>query len=1153
MEPSSLLPRQKRTRKHGRDKPAMDENDRRDIEESIRALMPWYLLRARLLIPNGAVEQTDVEQAAKATETALRGRYRRYEPLPWELSRIRFEMIALNRHANDTELTAFTDFLKTSQTFSIKDRLDAARTAFRHSHLSALREPLEVSCRESIERLRREGPEERAGWFVSLAKAVLPTSRADAAAYFDHAVEAVSKFGDEMVARWEAVVKVARRASIIRRASPETVYRFVQCGEVIGNNVAREKYWDRNDVFRVALHLDAPSAFAALSRWRDRGVGSFDDQLLALATETVASDLADSRVAWSLSGFEGCNASMEYIETCLKHAKNADRQRILDMAVYDLELSGASLENLRKLEQIAASMRLSSITIDHAIDRCEPAEEREKPAKRRSSGSQRTAGSKSTRRAINACCMKVDLHTVTGIQRAVEAYRSTEPPLDFELLWEEIAQRITPGRETDFLNAVIAADGVDKYDIQKVVAYIEDKWRGKAGVSRMWLGFLRAVGKRFALAFSNANSLSYFQSMANLNDAEATTIRDGLIEGIAESPELLGAESLFGFVGIAVDRMSADEALELLDYALGRFEQHIDEKHGDGPWSEQMKSASNARDGIVGLIWSALGSPYSATRWEAAHCVRRLVAHSCDREVATLLKWFEAGNVGAFGSPRFPFYTLHARLYLLIAFARAAADDPVFLKPHADFFSTAALTGPPHVMIQMTAAAIALAIERRFPSSFSPDVVARLRKIGIPSLPIRMINRYREQVESPWHVNNQVDLGLAVSLGYDFDHYWLRPLGNVFGLSEKDTVELAQDAAAHILSLPTATSHSDDPRKGQWERLSRFEGSYNTWYDHGSYPRVDNYSFYYSYHACMALAAKLLEAMPVVRHTGAGYDEDPWGDWLQRHLLTRSDGKWLADRRDPSPPPRPLWKSDTKGADWESSVGADDFTTVLRPHATRSGFLCVSGHWTECDNPRLVEVHVATALVDPSRSHSVAATLRKSDEMYWSLLPRFGEPESAVDDTDSGMEGWIQYLNGRGERLDYFDPYAREIHYPPREIGDTFASLLKLTPDAERREWRLAKASKPSVVCETWSDKRADERDEPFRVGERIVASLDLLKRLCRATQKELLFEVRIEHKTHRRYSSRSGDNQISVPPSRRIFLLSTDGVLREMQRRHRK
>jgi hypothetical protein len=171
--------------------------------------------------------------------------------------------------------------------------------------------------------------------------------------------------------------------------------------------------------------------------------------------------------------------------------------------------------------------------------------------------------------------------------------------------------------------------------------------------------------------------------------------------------------------------------------------------------------------------------------------------------------------------------------------------------------------------------------------------------------------------------------------------------------------------------------------------------------------------------------------------------------------------------------------------------------------------------------------------------------------MHWSSLPRFGEEKLESSKQSTKLTGWIRHDDYRGQRLDGLDPYARDIRYPPREVGEPFVSLLSLTTDSERREWRLPDALNPSLICEVWSDKRIVKRDEAHRFGERIQASADLLKMLCKRTQKDLVLEVSIKRRLNRTYSSGIKDDMGPVPPSRKIFVLSSNGVLRDKDKKY--
>jgi hypothetical protein len=1139
--PESLLPPKmsKKSEPIGRD---LSDSDKRDITECIGALLPWYILRAQLLATDSSVGEKEMKNAKELSEKALAGRYSTFEPLPWEISRVRFDLLALNPTPSRSHITAFIDSLKTAKQFALDDRLNAARTAFRLTHLNNLREPLELSCRETIEGPGTEGPEERAGWFVSLAKAVLPRSAADAAAYFNQAVEAVSKFGDEMVERWEAVVAVARRASLQAPSTPETAYRFVRCAEIIGDTVAREKYWNRDDVFRVAVHLHPPSAFAALSRWRDRAVGSFDRQLKALAKEAVSAGILSPAIAWCLSGFADCNGSAKYAALCIeRETVRAMQQRILDSAVRDLELVGTSLQDLKTLEDAANAAKLSKVKLTQLVE-IYPSDDLQSTKAIAAPVVLTTNDQNRKPRCLDDFFVGIDVHTSEGIETAAERFRAAEPPREFELFWKQAIHRVAAGRENDFLRSLISAGQLDSYDIRAAVTEVRAEWLRKAAMKREWPSFVKAVGKRLAIDLSKLWSLSHFTDRSQLDSTEVAALKAGLVEGLAESPELMDANTFFGFVYQIADRLTTDEAYDLLDYALSRFEKHIDDDHGDGLWSQWLTPPADVSDAVVGLIWSALGSPYSATRWEAAHSVRRLADNSCELEIASLIDQMRTGSAGAFGSSKFPFYDLHAKLYLLIGLARAAVDDPTVLQSQANIVAQLALEGLPHILIQRTAAQIALAIEANSPGSYEADVVAKVAKVGSSPLPATITNDYRYRVTSPWHSAGKVDLGTNLHLGYDFDHYWLGPLGEVFGISEEAMVQLACDTAVHNLKISRADKYVKDPRQRQWDALNRFDGPLNTWHDHGSYPRVDDYRFYYSYHACFTLAGKLLAALPVVRRPES--DEDRWHYWLGHHLMTRSDGKWLSDRRDASPIHRRAWVRNSSREHWQWGICAEDFLEMLRQQSSLRRSVCVSGHWMECDGPYEEEVFVASALVDPASAEAVATALRASNDTYGCALPRFGDDKPPPD-----LTAWIRQFEGQRRGLDSFDPYARDIRYLPSEIGDTFAELLNLSPDSERREWRLPGASDPSLICEVWSDERPDVRDRSHRFGERMQASVDLLRALCERIHKSLLFEVRIRRRVERQYSP---DDEIGyVPPSRKIFVLSSDGMLRDKQQRY--
>jgi hypothetical protein len=1138
--PETFIPPKDENRQEQYDRQSKDKQ----LKEVIGALLPWYFLRARLLCRDAEAESIDLEEVRSRAKAALQGRYRRYDPIPYEISSVRFEVLALRQNTTGEDFVNFAGNVlgRADEKFYLYQRLRATRTAFRLAHLKPLRERLEQSCRKTIEGTWEDGPEERANAYISLARAVIPQSHPDATAYFSKAVEAVSKFGDEIGDRWQAVIAVAKRATS-GNVGAELTYRFLRCGEMVQET--NDRVADHADVLRVAVNLHAPSAFSALSRWRDRARGWFDEQIRALTTESVQQDILSSSSAFCFTGFLGCNGKTEYSELCVSKAHDrSTRELILRMALRDAELADVESKELQKLRKVAAEFPAEDARIADRIAKS-AATAVTRPRSRVGPFVSPERVSPAVR--IDPLLHGIDVLDKAELNRAIEVMEGMEPPREPETFWTEVISRVPLGREADFLEVFLALKETSYFEAGHVIAKIQASWRGKAAVERDWDWFLTEIGKRFAFEFTNSYRLTYWRDQYALTENDLAAVRNGIFDRLAESVELVDAATFFGFVWAAVSRLEPTQAVALLDYSLGRFEKHIPTDFGDGEWSEWLRPPDAVSEDVAGLIWSALGSPYSSHRWQAAHCVRRLADLGCADEIAALVRWMEVDAVGSFGSKRYPFYRLHARLYALIAFARAAIDHPRLLQPHSRFFASVALEGIPHILIQKNAAEIAVRIEEAMPGTYEREMLVKLRKVGVSPLPARTVIGYNNtSVDTPWHARGEVDLTIKLFFDFDFDRYWFNQLGSVFGVPNEQVEDLAREIAVRQLGIPARgdnDGYQPDPRLHQWNSGDFYERG--TSHDHGSYPWIDTHSFYYSYHSFLCAAAKLLEHVPVVIQTDYWDDGDKWAEFLSRHSITRLDGRWLADRRDPAPIKRRSWVQGDKEEHWRWRVQRDDFIDVVVNQSSGPGFLCVSGYWTDYVDDRIEQLRVRSALVNSRAAQSLATALREAESVDFNL-PSYGSQDCEFLTPPFELIGWIKQRDGGDGRLDRFDPHAREIYYPPEEVGETHSSLLELSADYEKREWSRA-ASTPSVIVEIWSSRNISRReDEPSRLGDRMSASLDLLKQLCAKSGKDLIFSVEINRSLHRDYRSRSRDEDVYTISSHKIFLFSSDGIVRD-------
>lgn len=1131
----------------------VDDTDRRRVVAVANVMLPLYIHRARIIARDKNVMTSDSEEPFSTFESHIEMAYNLpSQLLPYEASLIRFEVCALNAQASKKTLTDFVEKVVANPKakFRLPDRIRAARAAFRLPHLQEIRTQLETSCARIASEIDiSEGPEGRADSFIDLARAVLPVSKSDASAYFHDAIEAASKFGDEMVDRWEALVAVAR-CSATKAAQPELAYRFVRCAEVVGDTVAREKYWNRNDVFRVMLHLDAPGTFAALSRWKDRDVGWFGDQLEALATEAVKTEKIGPDVAWALTGFKGCNHSGRYAAACIQKIREKQkRQQLLDAAVSDFERFGRNSDRWNQTSSIKA---LAEVSNECGLDSTRLEEiaahfDREGPKNQNILGDSGTSNLKAKEDLPNwkSIFHGVDVLTPAGIARVLGRVNEMQPPRPINDVWRQLMSRVQSGKESEFLRVLLLLEGLDIFDIGNALEAIPLEWKNRAAVKRLWPSFLNSVGERLGHQLSHRGSLEYWMRNGRISDADLEHLRAGMLKGLAESPELADASAFFGFINNVSTRLSQSEAVKLTDFALSRFEKHIPNDFGDGQWGEWLVAPTAMEDAVAGMIWASLGSPYADIRWEAAHVVKRLGQQRCTDQIGSLMHWMRVGTNTAFGCHRYPFYSFHAKLYLLIALHRVAIDTPEILKTHVGILADVALNGVPHILIQKIAAEIATLLENYAPGTFPIETMERLEKVGKSVLPVLEKDQNTGRERSPWHERGEVDRTLKVHFAYDFDRYWFPALTRVFDLSEDEFVELAAQAAHQQLSAPSGDGYVPDPRQQQWNALER--RGLRGWATHGEYPRVDNFSFYYSYHSVMSVAAKLISEMPVVqRRSRFRDDEDSWTYWLRHHLLSRTDGKWLADRRDPSPFLRAEWTRQSVNAIWLCGIKAEDFFEAIQVREFTPSWICVHGAWDDCQSEYEETITVDTALVHPETADALASALRSCEDQFHLYLPTDDEDRQNSRDPFKLLK-WIR-LNGEDHRgLDRFDPYAAEIYYPPDDIEKEYETLLGLSPDPERRWWSLDGETSPSFVSQIWAEEKDRQLHYPNRSGRRMVASPDLLRALCRKTDMEILFLVKIERQQHHHPSVRSEDEPYRlVPPSHKVFILGADGKLRD-------
>ncbi len=1115
-----------------------NRQDTKDFKEVVGALLPWYMLRVQILLGLESSVQDSIKEAESLSTKAMSGRYRVDDFLPDEIGKVKFSILVLSQGDSEKFRKEFYQKLEGgTYQLKIKDRLEALRIAFRLKTLSDIREDLLKSCSNEIQSFSFEDSEIKTEFLVSIARAVLPESTIEAAAYFDLAIESVSKFGDEIVIRWEAIADIAKQSTASNLVSEELTYRFIRCVELVGDYVAREKHLDRNGAIRIALNLHPQSAIAALSRWRDRDVGWFHRQIVALAIESVESKVLSPRVAFALSAFDFEYGDFDLLELCLE--KETDpffRSLMLDLSVKKFRINDYSDKKFWvKVGQLAERYSLQNSELQEILTFYESSGvtsnnnypvEIERQFKPDSDEWKKIFQNK-------------NLLSSEGISAAINAFDELKGYRYHESFWSEIYEKVSVNNAIEFFDALINSDKADKYDIVRALANIPESWQQRISVQKVLAKLNFLFGQRFATELLNRYAFEYLLEEHNAPVINEAKIREGMIQGLSENSALDDAGTFFGFVSIIAPILISDDSVEILSFALNRFELHIEEDYGDGVWDEWLHPPKNITESLAGFVWAALGSPRSKMRWEAAHCIRLLAEMKCQNIIDNLIEWTNVDSDGAFGSRDFPFYKLHANLYLFIALARVSLDHPELVQSQKSLFEFYALRSKPHLLIQKFSAQIAISIEKKFHGTYDSDTIKQLEQVGKSHLPIRTDLGYGETVDGYWVDDPEIKQDDDLYLAYDFDNYWIAPLGRVFGIPHNQVLNFAKHILLDEWSIETKEKFIIDPRDNFWQsnRYGREVSNYKS-----SYPDTDNYRFYLSYHVLFSVAKRLLDKMSVIKTND--WVDDPWSEWIKRHLLTREDGKWLSDRRDPAPLYRREWIFLKDKSKYTENLIPDDFLDGLFIDYKGDTWLNVYGNWSDNDGYRKERYSVASALVPKGVSNSLLRALSTCSDPYDFKLPEYKEDQFEINDQQFELNGWIidSYIE---KGIDEKDPYSADISYPSYFIGKSIVEKLQLFSDSENRFWYCNNDSVPSLRCEIWSKYNRRDNDGLVRDGKRLNASITFLQSLCREMNCNLIIEVQIKKSVYNSYG-RKEKEEFEKGPKSKIYIFSSDGRLRD-------
>lgn len=1108
-----------------------------EFKEIINSLFPWYFLRIKVLSQNDFNFIEEVENANIQSKKTTNSRYRANDTLSNDIAFVQSTIPILFISGTSEEIQYYYErYIENNDNLTIPNQLNLVKSAFRVPHLFFLKRQLENEAYKRIKSTITDGPEQLADRYIGLARAVMNTARDDASVYFEDAVNIVSKFGDEIVRRWEAVVSLAKQSCLSNDVSESTSYRFIRCGEVVGENVDREKHWDRNEAIGIATRLSPGVGISTLSRWRDRRIGTFEYQLEELLFELLESKKITSSIAWSMSRFFPSQQNTKFLTLCLEKESDVEvKKRILSDAIHINQIEGATSEYWVKLGDLSKAQNIKNELLESIL----------KKIKNKKSNDFENNEPKiitpiildKVDKELDSIFFYTNFSDSFQFEKCLNAFHSLNRNSHYRSrneFWKKLIQNLTENNIWQFIEMLLVSK-LDQYDFEAFLNEVPISWKTKVSFIKKYPDLIKNLGKKYSKELVNEYSFSYFLKDFNLTINEVAKLKEGIFEGLSEGSDFTNPEIFFGFVNLASEKIDPELALEVLDFSLERFELHIPPDFGDGVWADWLNPHKEININISSLIWSALGSPKSDERWRAAHTIKLLAELDCKNILDLLIEMINKDYVGAFGCSSFPFYSLHSKLYLLISLARISIDKPELLVEYSELFRQIA-NNEQHILIQNLSAEIAINISKLKKSIYTIDDLKSISEILNRRISTGRLKHKRKNKSKPnfFDSNNP--------FAYDFEKYWFQPLARVFKIQVTEVMEIAENVIKDNWKLNLDNKYNSDPRVSLWNNSS---SSRETWHNKSSYPKTDNYSFYLSYHSLMIAAGVLISKNSKVSKNSKPFEL--WNSWMESHSSSCRNGKWLADFKDPVPLLRPEWLSKKNDANWRFRIDNADSSKNLFFEENGETWLNVWGAWKEKNNELTESISISSALVSKNTSASLMRALQTCEDAYDYKIPYYKEEGMEIDSDSFQLLGWIRE-EYESKEIDNFDPFGDNVDYPPYLIGDQMVEKLGLKKDHDRKLWYLPLNNIPSLKCLIWSSCRVNKDEEPNQSGKTLRASLTFLKHLCSSLNCEILIDIKINREINYNYRSRESSYEYSKP-KQKIFILNQNGKLRSIEK----
>jgi hypothetical protein len=1011
-----------------------------------------------------------------------------------------------------TSVKAFLEQLHKQETLNVSTLIKVVAILARRKPFHTIAGEQALTARALIE--KEDDVVLRATLYAQLARSILPASRDEATAYFKTGLEQMDAIGSD---DYQFVNELLLFASSLRgdELADQDFHTLTNICE-LNMSYEEEKFpW-----FAFAKGLVRTSGckpLAKLARWDDRSKISLNYTLLPYLTALIQDGKIKPEDALALSRLsdpvELYSCDTASFAKAIDEKGYANHEKLISELIQQFEDNNPGVpmdSTVKTLASIAKrslgkeSETTAYLSLAHKHFR-KVREERNDHINYHGRSDLRLS-----RNAISAeCQLKTklkELATCTNpidevsVEEAIDDLNKMQHVYDLKgVFFETLRSKVPFSGRAQYIKIISQLENLDVFTKLDELEKCKNKWeKSSAALAQTYKAIGIPIVQLHAGDFVGFDQLSInkLKKVSDLSGIPVVRLALELIKVFAVPDSSVPASVWLGLASIVCKEADDGEGQTALTRLLNSNAAKLASKVADGEWKEGLYPVNNPTEITSGLVWRMLGSPHASDRWRAAHSVRCFAKFKRWKVVDALVARIETEDAHPFQAPELPFYYMHARLWLLIALARIALDDPKNIARYQKTLIKLILDeDSPHVLIRHFASRAILACVDSGNLKLSARMEKRIKSINLSPFP-RLSKKLKEGLHDSIYIGRPEDTPkpkYEFYLDYDFDKYEVHSLSDVFGRPRWEVKDLISEVVRGIDSKVTSMYET-----GGREPSSRYQMRGMTSIYH-------SYGQYLGWHALLLVAGQLLQKYP---ETDDWYSDEPWIDWLNRNLLTRKDGLWLSDGMD-RPPLEVKTNLLEKGKDGLAITGSKIkiLNLVVNKSALGEGIV-VEGKWNSPDG---IKVNVSSALVAPQKAEVLVRQLIQ-EEPFFAWLPTYDQYEEEHEYLSNDRKDYVPWIvcpSVEG-RLDKNDPLGSICaEWRPRFAENIIVDFSLVTTDPFRRIWETS-AQKPVAYSDAWGYE-SEYGEERTDMGVRLVCLNKFLSDVLAKRNADLLVLIKLQ------------------------------------------